>query len=363
ADEVGIFIGLEIRQTHDYRLRRECTGDLRNALAQLVDIEIDGAVVPRDLLGDRVLEFGALLVEFEQCPRMHADHAIDDELEARESDAAMRNAGEIERPVRVADVHGDLDGNRGHGVHLDAALIELEHAFIDVAGVAFRAGHRDRLVFLDIGGRGAAAHDRRDAELARDDGGVAGASAAIGHDGRGALHDRLPVRILHVGHQNIAAPHPRHLLGVFDDAGVACADALPDAAAASEHLRAGLQGIALDGAAGAALYPLGPGLQDVNLPGAAVLAPFDVHWRAVVIFDDQRLLRQLGDVRLGERETMPVGMRDINGAHALLGAGVGIDHFDGLSADVLAHDGAAASAQSRLVHINLVRVDGALHDG
>ena len=112
--------------------------------AQLVDVEIDRTVVAGDLLGDGVLEFGALLVEFQQRPRMHADHAVDDELEARETDAVVRNAGEIERAVGIADVHGDLHRNRRHRIHFDAALIEFEHAVVHVAGVALGAGDRDR---------------------------------------------------------------------------------------------------------------------------------------------------------------------------------------------------------------------------
>jgi len=30
---------------------------------------------------------------------MHADHAVDDELQAREADALVRDAGEVECPV------------------------------------------------------------------------------------------------------------------------------------------------------------------------------------------------------------------------------------------------------------------------
>ena len=80
---------------------------------------------------------------------MHADHAIDDELETREADAAVRDAREIECAVGIADIHGDLHGYLRHRIHFDAALVELQHAVVDVAGVALGAGNRDRLVFLD----------------------------------------------------------------------------------------------------------------------------------------------------------------------------------------------------------------------
>ena len=107
---------------------------------------------------------------------------------------SLRHAREVERAVGVADVHHDLDGERRQRVELDLLALELELALVDVAGVAFGAGHGDVLAFADRVGRVAAADDRRNAELARDDRRVAGAPAAIGDDGGGALHHRFPVR-------------------------------------------------------------------------------------------------------------------------------------------------------------------------
>ncbi len=144
ADQIGVLIRLEIRQAHDHRLGRKCGGDLRDAFGQLVDVEIYRSVVAGDLLADGVLDLGALLVEFQQRARMHADHAVDDELEARKAHALVRNAREIESAVRIADVHRDFHRNRRHGIHFDGALIELEHAVVDVAGIALGAGHGDR---------------------------------------------------------------------------------------------------------------------------------------------------------------------------------------------------------------------------
>ena len=213
-------------------------------------------------------------------------------------------------------------------------------------------------------GRGrAAAHHRRYAELARDDGGMAGAPAAVGDDGGGALHHRLPVRIGHVGDQHVARPHPRHFLHVLDDPRVTCADALADAAAADEHLGARLQRKALDGAPGAALHGLRARLQNVDLAGGAVLAPFDVHRRAVVLLDDERLLRKIHDVGLVQREAIAIGGRDLDGAHPFLRARFGVDHLDGLAAEILAQDRALAGAQRRLVDVELIGIDGALHHG
>src|SRR5262249_46295902 len=135
------------------------------------------------------------------------------------------------------DLHGDLRQR----VELDLLALELELPFVHVARITFGTGDRDVLPFAD-GFRGiSAAHDRGDAELARDDGRVARAPAAIRDDGGRALHDRLPVGIGHVRDEHVAALHARHVLHVLDDAGRARADALTDAAARGEDLRPALQ--------------------------------------------------------------------------------------------------------------------------
>ena len=79
--------------------------------------------------------------------------------------------------------------------HLAAAHfldLGLDQAVVDAAFVALGARGRHGLAVLEQVGRVAAADHRRNAQFARDDGRVAGASAAIGDDRRGALHDRLP---------------------------------------------------------------------------------------------------------------------------------------------------------------------------
>ena len=140
----------------------------------------------------------------------------------------LRNPGEVEGAVRVADVHHDLDRDLRQRVQLDLLALEVEQALVDVAGVALGARDGDFLALANAPGGVPAADHRGDPQLARDDGRVAGAAAAVGDDGGGALHDRLPVRIGHVRHQHVAGLHARHLGGVADDARRAAADALAD---------------------------------------------------------------------------------------------------------------------------------------
>src|SRR5262245_52443029 len=195
---------------------------------------------------------------------MYAD-AVDDEFQARQAHAGVRQLGELEGELGITDVHGDLDAHLGHLAALAARHLERNQAVVDVAGVAFRAGNGDLLAVLQLARGVAAADDRRDAELARDDGGVAGAPAAVGDDRRRHLHHRLPVRVGHVSHQHVAGLDPVHLRGVGDDAHGAAADLVADGAPFGDYARAALQGVALLDVLLARLDRLGPGLQHVDL--------------------------------------------------------------------------------------------------
>ena len=81
---------------------------------------------------------------------------------------------------------------------------------------------------------------------------MTGSSAAVGDNGRSALHDRLPVRIGHIGDQHIAGAHARHFLHVLDDSRVAGADTLADTAPRDQHIGALFQRETLYYARGAA---------------------------------------------------------------------------------------------------------------
>jgi hypothetical protein len=71
---------------------------------------------------------------------------------------------------------------------------------------------------------------------------------------------------------------------------------------------------------------------------------------------------RLDDVRLVEREAIPVRGRHVDGAHALAEP-AGVHHLDRLAAEILAQHRALAGAQGRLVDVELVRVHRALHHG
>ena len=63
---------------------------------------------------------------------------------------------------------------------------EIEQTLVDKAGISFGTRYRDHLSFRNRLCGSAAAHHRGDTQLAGNDGGMAGATAAVGDDGRGA---------------------------------------------------------------------------------------------------------------------------------------------------------------------------------
>src|SRR6185436_10672173 len=158
---------------------------------------------------------------------------------------------------------------------------EGDQPVVDIAGIAVRARDGDGLAILELAGGVAGADHGGNTELAGDDRRVAGAAAAVGDDRGGDFHDRLPVRVGHVGDENVALLHLRHLRSVGDDAHVAAADLVADRPAADEDARAALEREALLHLALLRLHRLRPRLQDVDAAVVAVPAPLDVHRPAV----------------------------------------------------------------------------------
>ena len=295
---------------------------------------------------------------------MHADHAVDDEFETGEADTAVRNACEVEGLVRVADVHHDFDRDIGQRIQFDARLLEVEAAFVDDTLVAFGAADGDVLSVRDPLRGVATADDGRDPEFASDDRRVAGTSTAVRNNCRSAFHDRLPVRVGHVRDEDVALLDAIHFADIANDLGGTCADLLADASAAANHVRGFFQREALYRATRAALHGLWSCLQYVELAVIAVLAPFDVHRATVVFLDRDGHLCEFDDIVVGVRECMRVCLVDIDGFDGPAGRRiVRVDHLDGFAAEVFAQNRKTAIPERRFVDVELVRIDGTLHDG
>ena len=194
---------------------------------------------------------------------------------------------------------------------------------------------------------------------------MAGASAAVGHDRGGALHDRFPVRVGHVRDQDVAGLEGGHLVDRGEDADAAGADALADGAALDQDPAGPVQAETAQAAGGpAGLHGFRACLQDVQAAVDPVLAPFDVHRASVVVFDGDGVPGELLDVVVGEAEAVPqrgLDRDEVDGVADFAVARVG--HLERLFAQAALEDGRAARRQGGLVDVELVRVDGALDHG
>ncbi len=129
-------------------------------------------------------------------------------------------------------------GHARHVVERDVDRFDVEQSRVDVTGVAVGATDGDRRAVLQRARRVAAADDRRNAELARDDRRMAGATAAVGDDRARALHHRFPVGIGQLGDEDVTRLHAVHFARRLHEPHRPLADLLADRAAARERLAA-----------------------------------------------------------------------------------------------------------------------------
>ena len=366
ANQRAVFVAFEVGQAHDHRFRPERRGNRRHTFGHPVHVEGARRGVPTCHRFDRLLQIGVHVGIVEDRLGVHTDIVVDDELEPGQPDATVGQLAEIEGQLRVANVHHDLHGNVWHGAALHLLHFGLEQAVVDETGVALGATHRHQHAVLQTLGCVSTADHRWNAQFPRDDGGVAGAPAPVGDDGRGAFHHRLPIRVCHVGDQNIATLHCVHVADVVYDAHRSGPDLLADGTALHQHGSLALELVAVFGPSlGLALDGLRPRLQDVQATVQAVLTPFDVHGAAIVLLDDQRVTRQGLYVFITQGVPVAQFSGHVGGAHQLatlhpffFGREL---HLQQLGAEIAPDDGAFAGTQHRLVHIKLVRIHRPLH--
>ena len=194
---------------------------------------------------------------------------------------------------------------------------------------------------------------------------MAGAAAAVGDDGRSAFHYRLPIRVGHVSNEYVACFNGIHFGGIFHQADFALTDFLSDGAAFAQDVFVAFDVETAQVAAAFFLgfHGFGAGLQDVEFAVQAVTTPLDVHRAAVVFFDCQRVVCQLGDFFVGNGETVAVFFRNIDVHHGFTGfCFVGKNHFDLFRTHGFAQDGRFARFQRGFEYIEFVGVDRALYD-
>ena len=296
---------------------------------------------------------------------MHADHTVDDELQTRQTNTFVGQVGKVERAIRVAHVHHDLERQLRHGVDAVGLDVEGQLTGVDQAGVTFGTGHSHFLTVFQLAGSVTATNHGRDAQLAGNNRRVAGTAATVGDDGAGALHHRLPVRISHVRDQNIARLNLVHLGNVVDDTHAAGANALTNGTTFNQNSALLFQQVTLhDVGAAAAFNGFRTSLYDVQLAAVTVFGPLDIHRTTVVLLDDHRLLGQADDFFFAQAEAAAISQINVDSLDRATSLGfIAVDHLDRLAAQVAAQDRRTISGERGLVHIEFVRVDRALYHG
>ena len=135
---------------------------------------------------------------------MDFDVVGDDEFLARESDAVVRDERETKKLPRDCPRSSSPSSAARQVFQIRALHVERESAIVNEPDVPFGARDGDGLAVMQQFRGVFRPDDGRNAEFAADDGRMTGAAAAIGHDRRGLFHDRFPVRIGFVSHQNLA---------------------------------------------------------------------------------------------------------------------------------------------------------------
>jgi hypothetical protein len=214
----------------------------------------------------------------------------------------------------------------------------------------------------------ATTHHSRNAQLTRNDGGVAGAATPVGHDGAGALHHRLPVGVGHVRDEDVTGLYLVHFRNVVYQTHRTGTDFLADGTALRQHCAFAFELVAvLHLVAGLTLHGFGAGLQDVEQAVGTVFAPLNVHGSAIVLLDHQGVMRQLLDIGIAQAEAVALLHGHVHGFDQFAALrfffGRAERHLDEFAAQVAADGGALACFQHGLVHVELVRVDGTLHHG
>ncbi len=301
---------------------------------------------------------------------MDADVLVDDELQTGQADAVVGNGGDVECVFRVAHVHHDLRARPLQVLEVHALHVVLEDAVVDIADLPLGAG--DGRLFRLPQGLGAlpGPDDAGHAELAAHDGRMAGPAALVRDDGGGDLHDGLPVGVRHVRHEHLALLEVLDVGDALDDVDGARADLGPDGRPGHQRFLVLPQDVALqDVGVLLGLHRLGPGLEDEELAGHAVLAPLDVHGLevarlgGVVVLDDAGPPGQGDDLVVADAEDVALRPGDGLEFRRLEALLPGIDHLDLLRPELLLDDGPESALQRRLEDVELVGVHRPLDDG
>ena len=362
ADQVGIFVGLKVRHTHDDAFWIKRRTQRRDPFRQTTDIEFTRRIETFHHGADFILQLRRLVIKLQQCTRVYANHTVDDKFQTRQTNTFVWQAGEVESAVRVTDVHHHLQRQIRHGLHAGTLHAKVEHVSVNITGVAFGTRDSNLLTIFHALGRIATAHHGWDPQLTGNDCRVTGTTATVGDNRRCFLHDRFPVRVGHVGNQYVAWFDTVHFADVLDDFDRTRANAVTDSTTFSNNFTLRMQRITLHHLA-TRTHGFRTRLHNEQLAGMTVFRPFDIHRTTVVLLDLHRLLGQFLHFFVSQGENVALFLRHIFDRYLLtVFLGRRVDHADFFRTHGATNDSRTVSRQRRFMHVEFIRVNGPLHD-
>ena len=368
AEQRRVFVGLEIRQADDDGLWIERGSDHAHALRQLLD-EVVGrtGVIVNQTLNSLPCRRRCHLLRIDQRHRMDPNVLADDELHPRQADTVVRQHGGPKRKLRIAEIQHDGGARPLELSRIHPGRFEWNLALVHASDVPLGAGHRHGATAAQRRFRSRRSDHGGNAELTCNDGGMAGPPAMLRHDRGRDLHDRLPIRTGRFRHQNLARLEGREAVRVGNDPRGPDRDLLTDRSTGGQHRGGSLEGIAFERCRRLARgHRFGSSLDHVELSIIGIFGPFDIHrhrmpgLRRVMVLDRDRVVGKLEHFRVVDAEATAKRLRNGDVSRTVMTAS--IDHALLLAAERPAQDDAMALPEGRLVHVEFIGIDNALHN-
>ena len=368
AEQRRVFIGLEIRQADDDGFWIERGSDQSHALRQLLDEEVGRTgIIVHQTFNSLACRRRCHLLRIGERHRMNPDVLTDDELHSSQADTVVRQHGGPQRQLRIAQVQHDGGTRPLELSRIHPGRFEWNMALVHTSDVALGAGHRHQATAAQCRFRSRRSDHSGNAELTCNNGGVAGPPAMLRHDRGRDLHDRLPIRTGRVCHQNFARLECREAVRVGNDPRGPDRDLLTDRSTGGQHRGGSLEGIAFERRRCLARgHRFGSSLDHVELSIIGIFGPFDIHrhrmsgLRRVMVLDRDGVAGKLEHFRVVDAETAAKRLRNRDVSRAVMTAS--IDHALLLAAERPAQDDAMALPKGRLVHVEFIGIDNALHN-
>src|SRR5690606_12646306 len=364
--QLAVFVGLEVRQTHDDGLGVEGSGQSRNTFSQFFHEECTWAGVATSRRFHRLFQVAIHIGVVQNSFGVNRNVVVDDEFQTSQTHTIVRNLREVKSQLWVTHVHHDFQADLGHLAPADFFDLGFQQTVVNTAFVAFSTRHRHFLAFFQHVRGVVATNHGGDAQFASNNRRMAGTAATVGDDSRSQLHDGFPVRVRHVGHQHVAGFDQIHLGGVRHNTDFARTDLLANGAACNQHVAGGFQAVTLLHIVAAllGLHRLRTGLQNVDLAVDTITTPLNVHGTLVVFFNNGGVAGQFDHFFVAQGVTVALRHRHVHSAHSVIGSTTFVKfHLDQLGADTAADDGVVTGSQRWLVHVELVRIDRTLNHG